>query len=205
MKLLGVGFWFNELAPSEYPRPQALVGKWQAGERRRVASYLRGGLPFAAYRGKSFCRFGCGEREMGHRDLTDGRHVWPEGLVHYVTRHAVELPAWFVESMTDEPTLERKLVDDARWIAWGKSRGAAVALAGWSVPSLADQRVAAAALAKRITSGHVLARRTTEIALVGAGAAVLRLRDGLAVVELATGKTELLAGWDQLAPRRRRS
>lgn len=203
MKLLGVGFWFNELAPSLYPRPQALVGTWRAADRRAVLAHLRGGLVFESYRGRSFCRFACGERAMGHRDLTDGRHVWPEGLAHYIAEHDVELPGWFVAAIGGTPILRRALVDDTKWIAWGKARGAAVALGGWHVPSAAEERRLAARLAKQIARGHVLARRTVSIALACDDAAVLRLASGLAVVELATGATQLLAGWDQLARRRR--
>ncbi|HEY5937945.1 MAG TPA: hypothetical protein VIU61_25020 [Kofleriaceae bacterium] len=205
MKLHGVGFWFNELAPSPYPRPHALVGRWRAGDRRAVLAHLSGGLVFESYRGRSFCRFACGARAMGHRDLTDGRHVWPEGLAHYVEHHDVQLPEWFVAAVGREPVVQRAIVDDAKWIAWGKARGAAVALAGWHVPTAAEERAIATRLTKRITRGHVLARRTVDVALAGDGAAVLRLSSGaLAVVELATGDTQLLAGWDQLVARRRR-
>ena len=201
MKLLSVGFWFNELAPSLYPRPQALVGNWRAADRRAVLAHLRAGLAFESYRGRSFCRFACGERMMGHRDLTDGRHVWPEGLAHYVEHHDVQLPDWFVGR---EPVLRRALVDDTKWIAWGKARGAAVALGGWHIPTATEERRIAKQLAKRIDSKHVLARRTVDLALASGDAVVLRLSSGLAVVELATGDTELLAGWDQLVVRRRR-
>jgi uncharacterized protein (DUF952 family) len=37
--------------------------------------------------------------DMGDSDLYDGEWVWPEGLAHYVERHAVRLPEDFVESM----------------------------------------------------------------------------------------------------------
>jgi hypothetical protein len=206
MKLLGVGFWFNELAPSLYPRPQALVGAWRARDRQTVLAHLRGGLVFAAYRGRSFCRFACGERMMGHRDLTDGRHLWPEGLAHYVEHHDVQLPDWFVGAMGGEPVLRRGIVDDAKWIAWGKARGATVALGGWHIPTAVEERAIAKKLASRIRSGHVLSRRTVDIALASGDAVVLRLRSGeLAVVELATAETQILTGWDQLARRRRRS
>jgi hypothetical protein len=36
---------------------------------------------------------------MGGRDLTDGVWMWPEGLAHYVERHAVRLPDEFVATM----------------------------------------------------------------------------------------------------------
>jgi len=43
------------------------------------------------------CRF-CG-REIGFRELTDGRWVWPEGLGHYVEAHDVRLPEAFLASV----------------------------------------------------------------------------------------------------------
>ena len=195
-----VGFWFNELAPSRYPRPQALVGSWKARERTRVLAALRRGVPFASYRARSFCRFTCGERQMGHRDLTDGQFVWPEGLAHYVEHHAVQLPDWF--RIAAIPVLRRDRVDDTRWIAWARTHGAVVALDGWEVPGLRAQQTIARALERRVKPGHPLWGQSPEIALAGQGAAVLRLAAGLAVVELATGETRLLGGWEDLEPRR---
>jgi hypothetical protein len=36
---------------------------------------------------------------MGSCDLSDGEWVWPQGLAHYVERHAVFLPDGFIEAM----------------------------------------------------------------------------------------------------------
>ena len=132
--LEAVGYWFNELAPSGYPRPQALVGRWHASRRAAVVAYLRAGTVFETYRGSSHCRFDCGvsERAMGHRDLFDGAWVWPEGLAHYVEAHAVRLPERFVRRAVARlgatppvrPARREGLIDERRWIAWGRARGA---------------------------------------------------------------------------------
>jgi hypothetical protein len=62
-----------------------------------LVAYLRQGKEFAAWRGLSHCRLECGidDRQMGHRDFTDGTWVWPEGLAHYVEQHLVRLPQEF--------------------------------------------------------------------------------------------------------------
>ena len=51
--------------------------------------------------GFAFCRFVCGisDRQLGTGDFHDGQWEWPVGLAHYVERHAVLLPAAFVETM----------------------------------------------------------------------------------------------------------
>jgi hypothetical protein len=94
-----IGYWFTELAPSEYPRPQALVGRWTPAQRAAVVKHLHSGVVFERYRGFSYCRFGCGiePRELGNCDLFDGTWVWPSGLAHYVEAHNVRLPDEFVE------------------------------------------------------------------------------------------------------------
>ena len=94
-----IGYWFTELAPSEYPRPQALVGRWTPAQRAAVVTHLQNGVVFERYRGFSYCRFGCGiePRELGNCDLFDGTWVWPSGLAHYVEKHNVRLPDVFVE------------------------------------------------------------------------------------------------------------
>ena len=90
-----------------------------------VALYLRCGFLESFELGYSFCRLGCfaggggdggsgsgsgsgsggGGSEsrgaessnlMGCTTLTDGKYVWPEGLAHYVSEHAVRLPEDFV-------------------------------------------------------------------------------------------------------------
>ncbi len=160
MKLHAIGFWFNERAPSGYPRPQLLVGKMP--QRARVLAYLRAGSVFEAYRARSFCRFACGARAMGHRDLSDGVYLWPEGLAHYVEAHAVTLPPHFVQHALADRAVEvagphEGRVDDSRWLAW--ARHACLDLAGWETPDHA--------LRERLTAELRAARRPrAEILLV---------------------------------------
>ena len=65
------------------------------------------------------CRI-CGAQN-GSLELTDGVFLWPEGLAHYVTAHAVRLPAAFVEhvrSFMDE--IESAHVDETWWRSLGE-------------------------------------------------------------------------------------
>lgn len=102
--LRAIGYWREEGRPpgTDVWRASphvilALLGP-QAPE-RQLASYLRSGHEFQAWRGWSRCRFKCGiaDSMMGHSDLTDGIWVWPQGLVHYVDAHQLALPKEFVD------------------------------------------------------------------------------------------------------------
>ena len=99
----GIGFWrHTDGTLPEYPKPQDFVQPgWCAAETERIVAYLRAGYNSHAYCGWSTCRFaGCVEGEFnGTRDFTDGEWGWPEGLAHYVERHAVVLPEEFIASM----------------------------------------------------------------------------------------------------------
>lgn len=106
-----VGYWHDPNAPrtATLPDPTTLVDEeWSRTERATVARYLRGGEALRACHGFSWCRFRCGipDRRMGHRDLTDGVYVWPEGLPHYVQRHRVRLPDEFLAHVRTQ--LERR-------------------------------------------------------------------------------------------------
>ncbi|HVV85600.1 MAG TPA: hypothetical protein VHE35_21215 [Kofleriaceae bacterium] len=208
-----VGYWFNERAPSLYPRPQRLVGDWDPRRRAAVLAYLRAGDVLASYRARSFCRFACGEARMGHRDLTDGRFAWPEGLAHYVERHAVRLPDAFVAHALGGPgkvAVGERRIDDAPWIAWGRANGAVVEqLDGWDRLSWADEQKVLARLGAQLAPGHPLFDQDVEL-LVGRRATdelLLALPDGrLALVTLTGAATTVFAGWDAWpppAPRRR--
>ncbi len=63
-----------------------------------VLAYLQLGYLESYEFGFSTCRL-CGLTgiAMGSCSLTDGQHVWPEGLPHYVSEHGVALPESFVE------------------------------------------------------------------------------------------------------------
>lgn len=138
-----LGWWFNDDAPSALPRPQLLVAPWQPDERAAVTSYLRVGRELVVYMGRSFCRFGCGERDMGSRDLSDGTFVWPDGLVHYVDRHDVRLPERFVAHVLARaatiapftvPAESFGLYDPDPWLRWARDQGACLDLDGWQIP-----------------------------------------------------------------------
>jgi hypothetical protein len=101
-----VGFWrYTDGSFPQYPQPQALVKPgWQATELKRIIAYLRSGYnahPDFMFCGWSSCRFAdCVEGFFnGSRELTDGEWGWPEGLAHYVERHAVILPEEFIATM----------------------------------------------------------------------------------------------------------
>jgi hypothetical protein len=202
--LEAVGYWFNDRAPSAYPRPQRLVGTWDPEERARVVAYLRAGDELESYRGTSYCRFECGtpSAEMGSLDLTDGRFAWPEGLAHYVEAHDVRLPDHFIahalaNAPRTPPSVRR--IDDAPWFAWGKARGAAIDLDGWDALTWADQKKVLAEVMAAVTEGHPLHGREVEI-ILGRRATkdlLCSLEDGqIVIVRLPEAGTTLLASWD---------
>lgn len=102
-ELKKVGFW-SDLAkygwahtagdmPDGLPDPWFLVNRdWMQDQREAIIKYLEGGTTANICKGTSYCRFDCGETNMGHRDFTDGVYLWPEGLSHYVKKHQVALP-----------------------------------------------------------------------------------------------------------------
>lgn len=203
--LEAVGYWFNDRAPSAYPRPQRLVGPWEASERARVVAYLRAGDELESYRGTSYCRFACGtpSAQMGSRDLTDGRFAWPEGLAHYVEVHDVCLPDHVIaHALAGAPRVPPQVrrIDDAPWFAWGKARGAVIDLEGWDALGWADQKKVLGQLAERIDGGHPLHGRELEVILGRRATRDLLCSvddDGLALVRLPEGTATLFASWDE--------
>jgi len=205
--LEAIGYWFNDRAPSGYPRPQRLVVQWIPSAQATVVAYLRAGKTLETYRGKSYCRFACGEKEMGHRDYTDGVFAWPEGLPHYVERHSVGLPDHFVAHVMSgarpvEPKVKR--IDDAPWMKWGALQGADVDLIGWDALGWEDQKKVLERLHAKLAPGHplhqleleiMLGRRLTDEILV-------LLPDGrMARVRMADAAAMVFPTWDQWDPR----
>jgi hypothetical protein len=97
-----IGYWKGGGWDAQWVHPSLLVRPQDADvDRDRILGYLRSGGPVFEYLGFSYCRFSCGEPDesMGHRELTDGEWLWPEGLVHYVQVHNVLLPSEFVETI----------------------------------------------------------------------------------------------------------
>lgn len=138
--LIAIGYWH-----SSYPILDIVDGElvdrgdasaWLADPRRlvevlggvspdpAVIRYLRAGRVHETWRGFSWCRFECGvsNREMGYRDLTDGRWVWPEGLAHYVKRHRLPLPEEFLATvrhgMVPRPAGSSREIDMSFWNSW---------------------------------------------------------------------------------------
>lgn len=195
-----LGWWFDEQAPGNLPRPQLLVSPWPSAEQAAVQAYLRAGKTLVTYVGRSHCRFACGERAMGSTDLTDGTFVWPAGLVHYVDRHAVRLPAHFVAHVVARaavmapfamPEESFGLYDTGPWLRWGRAQGACLDLDGWEIPDPDAARRIAAELGAACYARIALCRSATrEVVLV--------LDDGLLEVRqlIETGAApRRLAGW----------
>jgi hypothetical protein len=96
--LIAIGYWHSDdLTASRLPHPQGVgLLAWEEERRTMLATYLRSGRTTRAYFGVSYCRFRCADVSMGSREFTDGRWVWPEGLVHYVEGHSIGLPEEFL-------------------------------------------------------------------------------------------------------------
>ncbi len=210
-----LGYWFNELAPNHYPRPHALVGRWQPDRRAAVAAYLRSGTVFERYGGLSYCRFHCGvpNRALGTYDLFDGQWIWPSGLAHYVEAHDVRLPERFVrhalrrrDAATDQrpapmrPRQRLNTVDIAPWLAWSRSRGACLKIAPWLLLPWIEREKREARAKAMIRAGHPLWQQAKTLVLGRATsqAVVFALDDGrLAITDLGKphAPTRWLPGW----------
>lgn len=102
-----VGFWADTRGGLGYlvdvifdamPDPRDLVDPdWPKAERELIAAYLEAAPAVEHWMGYSYCRFECGEHDMGTQDLSDGTWIWPEGLAHYVLEHSVRLPEEFIQ------------------------------------------------------------------------------------------------------------
>jgi hypothetical protein len=101
MDLIRIGYWRSYSEP-DLPDPADLVDHGvDLKIRGLIIDHLKNGRVYESWRGYSYCRFDCGhpDESMGHRCLTDGTYLWPEGLVHYVECHGVWLPPEFVENI----------------------------------------------------------------------------------------------------------
>lgn len=95
-KLIKVGYWYSEYEP-DLPRPQENSNTLTQKQTDEVIEYLRLFTVFNSYRGFSKCRI-CNIHN-GSVDHTDGRHMWPSGLAHYLEEHNVGLPKEFTDSI----------------------------------------------------------------------------------------------------------
>lgn len=112
-----IGYWRSEDEP-HWPNPDEFVdGGWDERERDIVASHLRhGGHVMWVAAGLSPCRL-CGEPN-GCAELSDGVYLWPEGLAHYLEKHAVRLPQQFVDHVQATLDDREAVTIDRTW--WRK-------------------------------------------------------------------------------------
>ncbi len=203
MKRLEVlGWWFRPLAPTTLPRPQALVAEQDPAAVATIARYLRAGTTLVTYPEPSFCRFECGEADMGARDLTDGTFVWPDGLVHYVERHGVRLPGHFVAHVMAQngivapfrvPKAAFGLYDAAPWSRWSREQGACPDLDGFDLPD-DDLRERIADELGDVEGDVILAcRGATREVVIDLGAGAIELRQARA----GGAPARRFAGWHE--------
>lgn len=114
--LTRIGYW-SAAADDGLPDVARFVDPgWDRAERDRMVDHLTGGAVARAYLGVSECRI-CGRRN-GSLELTDGRHLWPEGLAHYLRDHGVRLPDEVVARLEARRVeLEEAAVDESFWRA----------------------------------------------------------------------------------------
>lgn len=103
MRSKAIGFWNTGSIFSTLPHPQDFVDvSWDRMEKHLVLDHLRRGIRVRSYMGLSWCRFQCGEHEMGCAEFSDGVYLWPEGYVHYVEKHAVKPPQDFIDHVKEK-------------------------------------------------------------------------------------------------------
>ena len=115
-ELIGFGYWRSLYAPT-LPDPAWFVdASWATDERQRVIAYLRQGRSVVSWMGFSWCRFRCDISlgAMGASDLTDGFYCWPEGLIHYISKHNLRLPAELVQYILAQPNFP---IEQARQVS----------------------------------------------------------------------------------------
>lgn len=96
-ELILIGYWHDE--HNNWPDPAWFVDEfWNNEEKQRVVAHMRNAkqMPYAAG-GHSWCRFRCTANGLGNTEFTDGKYLWPEGLLHYIEYHHVKLPQVVVD------------------------------------------------------------------------------------------------------------
>lgn len=105
------GYWKSLSGHESYPESGSLLDprdyvdeSWDVDERAQIVRLLKAGTPYESWRGYSYCRFQCGERNMGtHCFTADGSWVWPEGFAHYVEKHGVRPNKDFIGHLLSLP------------------------------------------------------------------------------------------------------
>lgn len=93
-KRIPIGYWYSEYEP-KLPFPIENSSQLSISNREKLISYLKLNHSTIRYLGLSECRI-C-HKDNGSTDVFDDKYVWPEGLVHYIEIHNVELPEEFVK------------------------------------------------------------------------------------------------------------
>lgn len=125
IKLTIIGYWRSFYEP-DYPDPGSFVDDtWDAEEKGKAVAYLKAAhqMPYA-FGGNSWCRFRCGIISLGNTEFTDGKYLWPEGLLHYVEAHNVKLPREVLDYMLSNKNIKSvndKLSVDIEW--WKSQTG----------------------------------------------------------------------------------
>ena len=90
--LIKIGFWWDDNEEDrQYPKVEQFIdNNLSAEEKKKIVVYLKKGRCVNQYLGFSGCRI-CGKRN-GNSEFTDGRFLYPEGLIHYITEHNVRIP-----------------------------------------------------------------------------------------------------------------
>jgi hypothetical protein len=115
-----IAYWQSFYEP-QYPDPGSFVEEaWDPKQKEQIVAYLKAAqqMPYA-FGGNSWCRFRCGISSLGNTEYTDGKYLWPEGLVHYVEAHNVKLPREVIEHMLENKMVavgDEYTVDGSWWL-----------------------------------------------------------------------------------------
>jgi hypothetical protein len=100
--MIELGFWRGSSVDDERPLPLSDGEMPVPSVLALTLRYLTAhGIIESWEHGYSYCRFAActaSPRTLGCVTLTDGIHVWPEGLVHYILDHRVSPPKLIVEA-----------------------------------------------------------------------------------------------------------
>lgn len=121
--LIGIGYWHSIYEP-DLPDPGLFVDEnWCDTDRKKLIKYLNSGFKLSySYMGSSWCRFRCGQDDLGSLEYTDGKYVWPEGLVHYIEKHMVRLPSEVEAYMLNNSNVGSSVLNPEIDLTWWKKQ-----------------------------------------------------------------------------------
>ena len=108
-----IGYW-HSLSEPDFPDPANFIDDLRDNSvKEYTLKYLRAGIKTnAIHLGSSWCRFRCGNQNLGSAEYTDGQYVWPEGLQHYVEHHNLRLPQIILDKILNIPIPATVDLDD---------------------------------------------------------------------------------------------